>query len=83
MPFLRSLLVAAGGALILALGNVLARILEPLLGFLALRGLQGLAKLTKNPELTTLYEKVKAAYNGEGGKYVEPPARIEGPGDPN
>lgn len=89
MPFLRSLLVAAGGALVVALGNVLGVLLEPILGFLALRGLQALAKVSKSPELEALYKQAVATYNARGGAYVEkaeaavlPPSEPDVPADP-
>lgn len=68
--------MAVGGALVVAVGNVAGSLLEPILGFLVLRGLQLLAKVTGSTELQSLYTQAVATYNARGGSYVDKAAQV-------
>lgn len=70
------LVATLGGALLLALSNVLGALLEPILAFLALRSIKLLAKLTKSSEIMSLYDQTVATYNARGGSYVDKAAEV-------
>lgn len=70
------LITVLGGALVVAVGNVAGSLIEPILGFLALRGLQLLAKVTGSSELQSLYTQAVATYNARGGSYVDKAAQV-------